>query len=136
MKKILIALFLLSSLVAKSQNNDKINYKATSIELILTENNKVIAKKPYGRNVEIVYDKFFKSYYITFYNEKSEYGYFKLFYISELNDGNGSVKMRTEDNSIMYVVDHLKTEGVMMIMAEKEVDGATGYYMIHNIVQN
>ncbi|MGO3183932.1 MAG: hypothetical protein ACTIJ9_13985 [Aequorivita sp.] len=118
-----------------AQSNDKTEYEAVSIEMVLARESTVITRKPYGRNVKIIYDKFFRSYYITFYNEESEYGYFNLFYVKDLNDQNKTIRMRTKDDSIMFVIDALKTKGNMTIITEERSDGITGYFIITNAVK-
>ena len=136
MKKIIFLTILISPYFIKAQTKDEFKYKATSIELVLMDGDKVLSRKPYGRDINITYDKFFKSYYITFYNEESEFGYIKLFYIKELGDASGTVRMRTEQNDIVNVVDMLKSKGGMVIMLEQKVNNATGCYMIYNAVSD
>lgn len=132
MKKVILIIILFSSSISVSQTDEKIRYEAKSMEMSLKQEDGSVNTKPIGRNINITYDTFFKSYYITF-DAKSGYSYFDLSYIQDMNDKNGTIKMIDKSKTIMYVVDKL-SEGSLLIMLEKkfetEYGSARGYIII------
>ena len=128
MKKIflLILFFNLSSF--SQTNEDKISYSAESIKMVILENGKIINETPYGKNITIVYDTFFKSYYITFYNDENEFSALKLKFLSENSDGT----TRTYDtfNKNYIVTNNLDENGVLYWLAEKKYENRHAAFVV------
>ena len=136
MQKIYIILLLTCSLFGYSQTDpDKVHYKAKSAEIVFMDGDKIVTEKPYGKNIDIIYDKFFKSFHITFYNETGTYSAFDLYYISTNDDPNGSIRMRTNENSIMHVVNLLDEKGALMLMADEKFDGLVAYIFFEGAIK-
>ena len=118
-----------------AQSKGEIKYIASTMEVVITKDKKVLARKQFGQDVIITFDKLLKSYSITYYNENFEPKQIKLIYLEDLNDGNGTIRMRLEDNSTMLVVDILDQLGELMLMHEEKEEGMTRLFVIHNAVR-
>ncbi len=132
MKKIFLILsicfFSLASLAQEKKH--EISYKSEYMGLgFINSKNEVVNEKPFGRDVKIIYDNFFKSYYIEFYKEDGTYSYYKFYFVS--NNPDKSLRMRTENNSISNILDTLTKDGTLLIVKDKRFDdGLLGYLVI------
>lgn len=119
MRQILFIIFILISLNGEAQNKtNKIYYKASKIDLLYKKDGD-LEIHPWGVNVLITYDKYFKSFTISFTDERNKKNLFKFYYVSILdeNDDNNVpfIKMRTENNEFVYVSNRLQINGSLQI---------------------
>lgn len=120
MKKI-IFLFLFINFASFSQSaNSKVSYTSPSITMIILENGKIINEIPYGKDVTIIYDTFFKSYEITFYDKENNLSAIKLNYLSDKSDG--TTKTYDTFNKNYVVTNKLDKNGVLYWLAEKKYE--------------
>lgn len=88
MKNILIVLVILLPFHSFSQDTNKLYFNNGHLKfVVLDSNNNVIRDIPAGKNVNVVYDKFFKSYYITYLDDKNVSSHFDLKYIKTYENG-------------------------------------------------
>ena len=133
--KRLSAILLLMQISISGYSQDKIKYTGTTIEMIYysKSNNETIDTTPMGKPVELVYDTFFKSWLIIYYNEKKERQSMKLKYIQKAPDDIDV--MKDSLNANFAVINSIKTDKALLI---KPVDiqfkeGVNGYYRISGI---
>ena len=84
-----------------------------------------------GRNVIVNYDKFFKSYYIIFENEKGVLSSISLSFLK--NEGKGIITMKDKSNSIFHVFDKLNSIGKFYMVYDKSVDGLMALVLIEDV---
>lgn len=137
MKKIVIILLILSSNIIISQTSDKITYVAYKIDMLFIKDGIEVSRLPYGKDVTITYDKFWKSYILEFHKENSS-GFFNLKYVSEIevdNDIGRVFKMSTGINNdeIVYVTDGIENKGLLLIMVNDFPEKGTAYLEIKDV---
>lgn len=119
MRKILFIIFIFISLNGNAQNNtNKVYYNAPKIDLLLKTGDE-LDTYPWGINVLITYDKYFKSLSISFTDEQNKKNIFEFYFVKILDDPNDNeepfIKMRTKNNEIVFVTDRLQINGSLMI---------------------
>jgi len=80
--------------ISNSQNDTKLKYKADGIYLVFNDMNtlKQISEIPYGKDVELTYDDFFKSWIIRFTDKNGERTPIKFEYLKSNPDGSFEMK--------------------------------------------
>jgi len=137
MKSVLIfsLLFILSN---KINAQDKIYYNSPMMEIVILQNNEIGLKKPFGRNIEIEFDKFFKTYYLTYYDENGTYSYFKLSFLKDVGSvGKEDVWIMYDEGNNKYVVaNQIETKGRLVLGVENTLQGdKPSYFWINDIQQ-
>lgn len=119
MKKIFIvgALIIFSNVYTQNDNR-KVIYTDGVMDMTLIDKDGNEFTKPYGVDVEVIYDSFFKSYKIYFMNELNEYSKFMFTYIRDNNESSILVKSHTGDLSSLF--DLLETKKMLIIANENE----------------
>ena len=112
--KYLLIIFLVINFIGYSQNeNDIQKYQAKTISASLYDNNnKLISEKLFGKEVKIDYDKVFKSYTVTFYNEHYKLIKKKFIFISQ--DEDGYKKMESDTGENVIIIDTLENGGLII----------------------
>lgn len=119
--------------IYSQSNSNKIYYKAEGItQLFMNTKSEILINRPYGNKVNIEFDTFFKSYYITYYNEKGEYTYFRL---SFLKDIDGQIRMNDENNVIYNVIDNINKNGSLIIQLDQRIDNNSMILGITKVVK-
>lgn len=132
MKKtfLLIIFSVLSAAIYAQNSTDKLIHKADSMKYVFMDNNnKIVSEIPTGRNIEITYDKFFKSYFITYYSEEGKYCYIEFFYVKDNPDGI-SIRMRDKKNNVFNLIDTLEKHGTLFIQVEERTNGLSAIISI------
>ncbi|WP_283636668.1 hypothetical protein [Aquaticitalea lipolytica] len=132
MKSILI-LFTLC-LLTETNAQDKVRYTAPMIEIVMIENNEIVMRKPEGKNVKIEFDKFFKTYYITYYDDRGSYVYLNLSYLTgEMVNDEHVWRMHDQNKNYFIVADQIKTKNRLVITVETKLGGEMkAHYWISN----
>lgn len=132
MKNILILFTLCFLTEANAQ--DKVRYTAPMMEIVMIENDEIVLRKPEGKNVKIEFDKFFKTYYITYYDERGSYVYLNLSYLTgEMVNDEHVWRMYDQNKNYFIVADQIKTKNRLVITVETKLDGdMKAHYWISN----
>ncbi len=130
MKKIFIIIMMSLPLINYCQQNDNEKYTAEGFYVTQIDINGNEKELPYGKNVKIIYDTFFKSYDITFVARNGENWGWKLDYLGVFD--NGIIKMKDHSGNIFTIIDFLKEKGTFAIMSEKDEDGNIYLYHMKN----
>ena len=135
MKHYLLFILCSISFVCYSQNTEnKISYKADAmIMFFVNSRNEITLEKPFANKVNIIYDTFFKSYYITFYEEDGTYGYYQFYFVSDKE--NNVKRMSSDDNSMSYIYDNMENQGKLLIVNENKIDGHTACLEIIGVIR-
>ena len=136
MKNFFLLIILLINLSALSQNDSKTYYSAKAIHISFIDNaGKILLNKPDGNNVEIIYDNFFKSYYITYYTEDNKYVYNKYSYIRENEYGTKTMYDDNNNKNIFHVTDSVVKDSRIVIQLDQKINGLTCFYIISDVVK-
>jgi len=128
MKQVLIFIFVLG-IGSNLLGQDKIYYKADGMYLVLKEDGRE-TEIPFGKNVRIEYDKFFKSYGILYDSSDGTTGGIILSYIEKKKKEN-IVRMIDRENGINFSVrDLLNENGILFMFFEKKEDGVMKVFVI------
>ena len=101
MKTLLFSFLILISFVCRSQNY----FNGKMYIVIFDENMKVISENPFGRNVTLKYDEFFKTYsgYIP-ETENGGWSSFDLSFVQALKSGNFRYKEEKPKGTFYYTL--------------------------------
>ncbi|WP_445749558.1 hypothetical protein [Polaribacter sp.] len=123
---LMITLFILSNSAFSQSEDNIIKYKAKGIYVVL-QNNKgeQLTKIPFGKDVIINYDEFFKTFEILYENREGGIDAMKLLFLSEKEiNGTKYFKMKDKYGSLFNVFGNLERIGTLIIiMDKKDEDG-------------
>ncbi len=119
MKKILFTIFILISLKGIAQNeSNKVYYRASKIDLLLKTDND-LTEHPWGINVLITYDKYFKSLLITFTDEQNKKNLWEFYFVEVFDEPDDDqepfIHMRTKNDESVWVTNRLHINGSLQI---------------------
>lgn len=136
-KIVLVIVFMFSLSIYSQQRTDEVNYSASLMEMVLLKGDKVILKKPFGSGLEIVFDNYFKSYYITYYDEYGTFAYMRLSFLSKEVSERGTIiyKMHDQRDNLWTLVDQIEMQNQLVIMMNKKVEGNDAILLITNVVR-
>jgi len=133
--------FSIFSIVVNAQNFDyeKVNrenniFGAESIYMVLIDSNNVVnTEMPWGKNVTILNDKFFKSYQIIYTNKEGKLEYINFDYLK--GSGSGTTYYSERESKSEYVFfDTLKEGDKVYIFAKSEkIKGFTMFFVIKKV---
>jgi len=106
--------------------NDIEVYSADILYMVAwgSENNEIISKKPYGRNVEVKFNRVFKSIVITFFTEDNEPNILRFSYIQDVKKTDAwRMNIQGENNCMVY--NYLPEYGKLIMMYEKLYENGT-----------
>ncbi len=115
--------------------DDKFYYESDTINFIVTKEKggEEVLRKPVGKSVLIIYDKFFKSYSISYLNEDGKAEFFDLKYNPEFKGSEIKNAFRMEDShgNTWYILDQLNSLGRLKILdARLRNDGLVPWFII------
>jgi hypothetical protein len=124
MKKILLIHFMFLSFFCYGQNDIEV-YSADILYMVAwqSENNEIISKKPFGRNVEVKVNRVFKSIVITFYTEDNEPSIIRFSYIQDVKKIDAWRMNTNGANCVIY--NYLPEYGKLIMMYEKLYENGT-----------
>jgi hypothetical protein len=126
--KLLLVLFITNSYTYSQSENDIVKYKADGIYVVLqNDKGEQLTKIPFGKDVEIEYDTFFKKFEIAHQNRDGEFVVMVLFFLSE-EEHNGVKFLQMKDNygNKFYVLGNMDKIGILIIIFDKkDEDGNT-----------
>ena len=101
---------------------------------VTNQNNEIVMRKPEGKNVKIEFDKFFKTYYITYYDDRGSYVYLNLSYLTgEMVNDEHVWRMHDQNKNYFIVADQIKTKNRLVITVETKLGGEMkAHYWISN----
>lgn len=137
MKRLFIFLFVQICLVVFSQENE-VKYKGGEIYLVAQDSKtrSILFQKPYGKVLEITYDKFYKSYSIIF-EMKEGMTSIAVNYLKNMNDGKGIIAQDASNPKDLYgVYDNLDYNGTMAMIYMERIDGNILSYKIVNATKD
>jgi len=134
MRVILFVGIFLSIIKGYSQES-KVKYTAQSIIMVFfNKSEAVVSKKPFGKNVEIIHDEFFKSWLIRYDDENGIRQVFKLAYVQQTPEG--YERMKDTQGSFYTLSNKIKPAKYLYISFEKELDnGLHGALSIDGVEQ-
>lgn len=126
-KSTLFFVFLIiNSLVYSQSESSILKYKADGIYIVL-QNNKgeQLTRIPFGKDVEIEYDTFFKTFDITYVDREGSIDGMELLFLSDREyDGVKYHQMKDEHGNIYNVFGNVdKTGKLLLILDKKDEDG-------------
>jgi hypothetical protein len=89
-----------------------------------SENNEIISKKPIGRNVEVKFNRVFKSIVITFFTEDNEPNILRFSYIQDVKKTD-AWRMNIQGANNCMVYNYLPEYGKLIMMYEKLYENGT-----------
>ena len=117
---------------AQSSNSDELKYKADGIYMTFQDDSgKTVNKVPLGKSPNITFNKFFKSYYLSWKDENNQLGDMKLSYI--MTDENGYFKMKDTFGNIYHVANYMDSHGKLLLVSEKKANGYTIVTLVEGI---
>ena len=130
-----IATCICSTLYCQTNNNSKIYYSAQSIILKVKKDETTIAEKPYGSNVTIAYDTFFKSFEIRFTDEKNVKQVIFLYYVREYPDEifRNIMGYYKDGWDSPYLIFNALPKGYLSFTAMEQIEGHDFTYIIDGI---
>src|SRR5438270_11207137 len=114
MKIFSLFILLFVNTCAKCQNEQStLHYKADGIYMVFDEGAKEVNRVPLGKNVNIDYDTFFKSYSIWYTNEEGKLQNVFMKYIL-VDTKTHLIKMSDRNETMYYVndIDYVKEKGI------------------------
>ena len=129
MKKIIVIVLCFISVNYFSQTKQYKSLTGLHCFYLDSKTDKVVTKTPIGKNVNIKYDAFFKSWDIGFTDDKNEKSYIKLKYI--LTNESGVIKTVDESGVVWYLLNEIDT--AKRIILTPDVDLKTGLYKNYEI---
>ncbi len=134
MKKITLIIFCFFALNMSSQN-DKTAYKASGIYVHYFSSNpsKLLTTVPVGKNVELIYDSFFKTWTIRYDDKDGQRIPMKLSFIQKDQFGNNRMKdtydhmytvaTKIDDNKSLFIsLDEVLDDGKTMAFEIKDIN--------------
>lgn len=128
MKKsnIFLFLILMSNLIYSQSEKNELNFEANGIYIVLQNTRgEQLTKIPYGKEVEVSYDVFFKKIAITYINREDQIAGLELFYLSEKEvNGVKYFQMKDDFGNIYNVLGNIeKIQTLLIIFDKKNEDG-------------
>ncbi|NOU18110.1 MAG: hypothetical protein HOO91_11200 [Bacteroidales bacterium] len=138
MKRLLFLIFILTSILAYGQDDEKV-FRAPSMEALFIDSvsNKVMTSVPWGKTVIIVYKNYFKSYQVLYTDVDGALGFINFDYLQDLQDGNIVYTERKSGKKYIlskYVND--KGEVVYMFKKDRTDRGVFVVFVIQKVVEN
>ena len=111
-----------------------LHYKADGIYMVFYDGEKEVNRVPLGKNVNIDYDSFFKSYSIWYTNEEDKLQNVFMKYIL-IDTKTHLIKMSDKNETMYYVndINYVKDKGIFFAVLEKLSYGYVVNLEIHNI---
>ncbi|MCF8370972.1 MAG: hypothetical protein K9H64_05070 [Bacteroidales bacterium] len=121
MKSLMLIMFIQFSLFFFVSNEDKVYYSASGIYMNLLDGNlELVTSVPFGKKPSIVYDRFFKKYYIEFKDEKDELSYVEFIFFGYTQEG--YMRFKDPSNATYWLIDMLKENSTLTFVSEKLTD--------------
>ena len=117
-----LVLFIVNSFAYSQSENNIIKYKADGIYIVLqNDNGEQLTKIPFGKNVEIEYDTFFKTFEIQYQNREGGIDVMKLLFLSEKEiDGVKLFQMKDDFGTTYNVLGNIDKIGKLIIIFDKK----------------
>ena len=138
MKKLLYLFFIICAGItssAQTSSTDEVKYKADGIYITFQNNSgKTVNRVPLGKSPNITFNKFFKSFYISWRDENGQLGDMKLFFI--MSKDKDSFKMKDTFGNIYTVVNRMGSHGKLLLISEEIINGHSITTIVEGIKNN
>ncbi len=132
MKYIILLLFVVSSIGAKDTNS--ISYDAPGAFFVYyAADHTEVFRKPFGKEIEIYYDTFFKSYTLIYTNSEGRDLSVKFDYTGE-NQEQHCTYATDNGGGKWYIYDDLKNHGFLRIFNSEQSAGRDWCILIENAI--
>lgn len=118
-KHLFIVLICTSTYNFIAQNNSRIAYKADGLFMLFNDMNSLeqISEVPYGKDVELTYDVFFKSWTIRFKDKNGNINPIKFEYLKTNEDG--SIEMKDSYGNWFTCYNKISTKKELLFVSNK-----------------
>ena len=122
MKKTILFFTILLNIGVYAQEDNKVTWESGNFYSGAQnlESGKTVFERPEGKVREIVYDQFFKSYNISYYDKNGSIAYLEFLYVKDLE--NGTVIVKEETNGMFAVTNLIGKVGILLFMSMKKID--------------
>lgn len=118
---LLVILLIGNNYMYSQSDNDIVKYEANGIYVVLqNDKGEQLTKIPFGKLVIINYDKFFKTYEISYKDREGEISAMKLLFLSEKEyDGVRYIQMKDDFGNKYNVFGNIENSGTLLIIFDK-----------------